>query len=163
MKKLLAFFRDGKFEEILGCLAILVVIGPVILNIINRSVLNSYAVPMEAVALLAYVWIGYGFFGYLYEKDGHVDVKFIVGKLPPRGQAVMALLRDVLILLFSAYMVYWGWRLFRTNLTRYATGTRIPLAVGYASIIFGFLSGAIRSFCAIAGRLIPKKRKEGLE
>ena len=92
-----------------------------------------------------------------------MDVKFIVGKLPPRGQAVMALLRDVLILLFSAYMVYWGWRLFRTNLTRYATGTRIPLAVGYASIIFGFLSGAIRSFCAIAGRLIPKKRKEGLE
>ena len=52
MKKLLAFFRDGKFEEILGCLAILVVIVPVILNIINRSVLNSYSVPMEAVALL---------------------------------------------------------------------------------------------------------------
>lgn len=63
---------------------IVTVIVPVVLNIINRSVLNKYSISLEATALLAYVWIGYGFFGYLYRKDAHVDVKFIVNKMPPR-------------------------------------------------------------------------------
>ena len=71
MKKIVAYFRDGKFEELVGCLAIVVVIVPVIINIINRSCLNHYSTTIEAVALLAYVWIGYGFYGYLYKKDAH--------------------------------------------------------------------------------------------
>ena len=40
MKRIIAYIRDGKFEEIIGCLAIIVVIAPVIANIVNRSVLN---------------------------------------------------------------------------------------------------------------------------
>ena len=44
MKKIIAYFRDGKFEELLGCLMIVTVIVPVVLNIINRSVLNKYSI-----------------------------------------------------------------------------------------------------------------------
>ena len=157
MKKIIAYFRDGKFEELLGVLAIITVIIPVIINIVNRSVFNFYSINLEVTALLAYVWIGYGFFGYMYKKDAHVDVKFIVNKMSPPVRAVFDLLRDIFILVFSVYMVYWGCKLFSTNITRYATGTKIPLAVGYASIAFGFFSGAVRSFCAIIGRLFKKK------
>ena len=63
MKKIIAYFRDGKFEELLGVLAIITVIIPVIINIVNRSVFNFYSINLEVTALLAYVWIGYGFFG----------------------------------------------------------------------------------------------------
>lgn len=157
MKKIIAYFRDGKFEELLGCVAILVVIVPVVINIVNRSVFHFYSINLETIALLAYVWIGYGFFGYMYKKDAHVDVKFIVGKMSPPVRAFFDLLRDVLILAFSAYMLYWGCKLFSTNITRYATGTKIPLAVGYASIIFGFFGGFVRSLCTIIGRLFRKK------
>ena len=160
MKKIIAYFRDGKFEELLGVLAIITVIIPVIINIVNRSVLNFYSINLEVTALLAYVWIGYGFFGYMYKKDAHVDVKFIVNKMSPPVRAVFDLLRDIFILAFSVYMVYWGCKLFSTNITRYSTGTKIPLAVGYASIAFGFFSGAVRSLCAIIGRLF-KKREGG--
>ena len=160
MKKVISFFRDGKFEEVLGCVAITVVIVPVIINIVNRSIFNFYSINLEAIALLAYVWIGYGFFGYMYKKDAHVDMKFVVNKMSPPVRAVFDVLRDILILVFSIYMVYWGVKLFQTNITRYATGTKIPLAVGYASIAFGFFSGAVRSFCAMIGRFIPKKNKE---
>lgn len=159
MKKLIAFFRDGKFEELLGCLMITVVIVPVIINIVNRSVFNTYSIPLEATALLAYVWIGYGFFGYMYKKDAHVDMKFVVNMMSPRVRVVFDLVRDILILVFSVYMVYWGLKLCSTNLTRYATGTKIPLAVGYASIAFGFFSGAVRSFWAIVGRFMKKKEE----
>ena len=160
MKKIIAYFRDGKFEELLGCLMIVTVIVPVILNIINRSILNKYSINLETTALLAYVWIGYGFFGYLYHKDAHVDVKFIVNKMPPKVQAFFDLLRDLLILVFSAYMVYWGCKLFSSNLNRYATGTKIPLAVGYASIIFGHFSGMIRSLCTIVSRFLGRKGEQ---
>ena len=157
MKKIIAFFRDGKFEEILGCIAILVVIVPVIVNIVNRSFLDFYSTSLEATALLAYVWVGYGFFGYMYRKDGHVDMKFIVNKMSPSVRAVFDLLRDLLIFVFSAYMVYWGVKLCKTNITRYVAGTRVPLAIGYASIAFGFFSGTVRSVWAIIARFIRKK------
>ncbi len=159
MKKIIAYFRDGKFEELLGVLAIITVIIPVIINIVNRSVFNFYSINLEVTALLAYVWIGYGFFGYMYKKDAHVDVKFIVNKMSPPVRAVFDLLRDIFILVFSVYMVYWGCKLFSTNITRYATGTKIPLAVGYASIAFGYFSGAVRSFWAIVKRFIRKKEE----
>lgn len=161
MKKIIAFFRDGKFEEILGCIAIMIVIVPVIVNIINRSFLSFYSTNLEAIALLAYVWVGYGFFGYMYGKDAHVDMKFIVNKMSPSVRAFFDLLRDVLILIFSAFMVYWGIKLCSTNLTRYVAGTKVTLTIGYASIVFGFFSGAVRSFCAIISRFIRKK--EGTE
>lgn len=159
MKKLISFFRDGRFEELLGCLMILTVIVPVIINIVNRSVFGFYSINLEAVALLAYVWIGYAFFGYLYKKDAHVDMKFLVNMMSPSVRAVFDLLRDLLILVFSVYMVHWGVKLCASNLTRYATGTKIPLAFGYASIAFGFFTGTVRSLCAIITRIFKKKKE----
>lgn len=159
MKKIIAYFRDGKFEELLGCIAIAVVILPVVVNIINRSFLNKYSVTLESVALLAYVWIGYGFFGYMYKRDAHVDMKFIVNALPPAVRKVFDLLRDILIVVFSVYMVYWGIKLCKTNMTRYVAGTKVPLAIGYASVAFGFFSGAVRSAWAIISRFFKKKEE----
>ena len=156
MKKLISFFRSGKFEEVLGCAGIAAVILPVIINIFNRSVLRFYSISLEAVALLAYVWIGYAFFGYLYKKDAHVDMKFLVNKMSPRVRTFFAVIRDILILIFSVYMIYWGVKLCASNLTRYATGTKIPLAIGYASVVFGFASGAISSFWSLVGRITKR-------
>ena len=164
MKKIIAYFRDGKFEEVLGCLAIALVIIPVIINIVNRSFFNRYSLALEATALLAYVWIGYGFFGYLYGKDSHVDVKFLVNKMSPPFRAFFELLRDVLICVFSVFMTWWGYKLTASNTARFVAGTRIPLAIGYASIAFGFFSGAVRSLAALIGRVVRLvKRKPGKE
>ncbi len=161
MKKIIAFFRDGRFEELLGRVAILVVIIPVIINIVNRSVFNFYSTNLEAIALLAYVWIGYGFYGYLYKIDAHVDMKFIVNRMSPPVRRVFDIIRDVFILVFSVYLLYWGIKLIRTNITRYATGTKIPLAVGYASIAFGSLNVAIRSCWSLLSRIFMKKQEGG--
>lgn len=159
MKKIISYIKEGKCEEVLGCIAIAVVIVPVIINIVNRSVFNFYSVTLESMALLAYVWIGYGFFGYMYKADAHVDMRFIVNKLPPSAKAVFDLLRDILILVFSAFMVYWGIKLCKTNMARYVAGTKVPLAIGYASIAFGFFSGAVRSAWAIVARFFKKKEE----
>ena len=163
MKKIVNFFRDGKFEEMLGCVALTLVIVPVILNIINRSFLNKYSLNLESIALLAYVWIGYGFFGYMFKREAHVDVKFIVNLLPVPARLFMEVLRELLIFCFSVYMTWWGFKLTQSNLARYVAGTHIPLAYGYASIAFGFGTGAIHSFCALLRRVLGLFKKKGKE
>ena len=122
MKQIVNFFRDGKFEEMLGCVALTLVIVPVILNIINRSFLNKYSLNLESIALLAYVWIGYGFFGYMFKREAHVDVKFIVNLLPGPARLFMDVLRELLIFCFSVYMTWWGFKLTQSNLARYVAG-----------------------------------------
>jgi TRAP-type C4-dicarboxylate transport system permease small subunit len=163
MKKIIDYFQNGKFEELLGSLAIIVVIVPVTINVVKRTFFGNYSVTLEAIALLAYVWIGYGFFGYLYKKDAHVDVKFIVQKASSGTRKFLDFLRDVIILIISVYLFYWGCKLFRTNINRYATGTKIPLAVGYASIIFGYGTAAIRCMVSIGRRLFHSKQGGGKE
>ena len=163
MKKIVNFFRDGKFEELLGCVALTLVIVPVILNIINRSFLNKYSLNLESIALLAYVWIGYGFFGYMFRREAHVDVKFIVNLLPGPVRLFMDVLRELLIFCFSVYMTWWGFKLIQSNVARYVAGTHIPLAYGYASIAFGFGTGAIHSFCALLRRVVGLFKKKGKE
>lgn len=162
MKKILAFFRDGVFEEWVGRIAITVVIIPVVINIINRSFLNHYSVDLETIALFAYVWIGYGFFGYLYEKDAHVDVKFIVNGAGPVFRTVLEIVRELFVFAFSTYMVYWGAKLCKAGMNRTVPGTQISYVLGYASIVFGFLSGAIRSFCSLASRFFKNNKKEDM-
>lgn len=163
MKKIISFFRDGKAEELLGCIAIVVVIVPVIINIINRSFLNKYSLTLETMALFAYVWIGYGFFGYLYKKDTHVDVKFVVNMLPPAGQYIFELIRDLFIFGFTAYMTYWGFKLCKMNVNRTVAGTSVSLLYAYLSIAVGYFSGALRSGWALVSRFFKKAKKEETE
>lgn len=162
MKKIIAFFRDGTAEEWMGRVLITLVIVPVILNIANREFMNRYSTNIETVALFAYVWIGYAEFGYLYKKDIHVDVKFVENMLPPVGQKMVELLRDIFIFAFSVFMMYWGVKLCQSNISRMVTGTKIPFLFGYLSIVIGFLSGAVRSFWALISRFFKKDKEGGM-
>lgn len=160
MKKLISFFRDGTAEEWLGRALIVIVIIPVVLNILNREIFNRYSVTLESIALLAYVGIGYAMFGYLYKKDDHVDVRFVKLLLPPFGQKMVELFRDIFILAFSAFMAYWGIKLALNNLNRTVPATNICYSWGYVLIAVGGISGAMRSFWALVSRLFRKKKSK---
>lgn len=160
MKKIAAFFRNGTAEEWMGRVMVVLVIVPVIINIFSRAVLNHYSTTLEAAALSAYVWIGYAGFGYLYKKDAHVDVKFVQKLLPPIGQQIIDIFRDVFIFVFSAFITYWGIKLCKSGLTRMVTGTKISYFFLYFSIVVGFLSSAVRSLSSLASRILKGNRRE---
>ena len=161
MKKIAILFRNGTAEAWMGRLMVVLTIVPVIINVFSRSVFKHYSTSLEAIALSAYVWIGYAGFGYLYKKNAHVDVKFIEKMLPPIGQEIMEIIRDVFIFVFTAFMTYWGVKLCKSGLTRAITGTKISYFVPYASIVVGFFSGAVRSFWSLLSRIfkIGKERR----
>lgn len=163
MKKITAFFRDGTAEAWMGRLMVVLVIVPVIINVFSRSVFKHYSTSLEATALTAYVWIGYAGFGYLYKKNAHVDVKFVEKMLPPMGQEIMEIFRDVFILIFTVFMAYWGVKLCRSGLTRVITGTKISYFFPYASIVVGFFSGAVRSFWSLLSRMLKNNKERGAD
>jgi len=163
MKKITAFFRDGTAEAWMGRLMVVLVIVPVIINVFSRSAFKHYSTSLEAIALSAYVWIGYAGFGYLYKKNAHVDVKFIEKMLPPIGQEMMEIFRDVFILVFTTFMAYWGVKLCRSGLTRMITGTKISYFFPYASIVVGCFSGAVRSFWSLLSRMFKSVKERGTD
>lgn len=157
MKKLISFFRDGTAEKWLGRLLIVTVIAPVVVNILNRELFNRYSITLESIALLAYVGIGYAMFGYLYKKDDPVDVRFVTLLLPPFGQKIVELFRDLFIFVYAVFMTCWGIKLAIANLHRDIPATNICYSWGYVLITVGGLSGALRSFWALVSRLFKKK------
>lgn len=161
MKKIAAFFRDGTAEEWMGRVMVVLVIVPVIINIILRTVLKHYSTTLETIALSAYVWIGYAGFGYLYKKDAHVDVKFVEKLLPHKGQQIMDIFRDIFIFVFSAFITYWGIKLCKSGLTRMVTGTKISYFYPYFSIVVGFFSGSVRSLWSLLNRIVHWKKERG--
>lgn len=160
MKKIISFFRDGIAEEWLGRMLIAVVIIPVVINILNREFFNRYSITLESIALLAYVGIGYAMFGYLYKKDDHVDVRFVTLLLPPLGQKLVELFRDIFIFAFSIFMTYWGMKLALGNLNRTIPATNICYSWGYVLIAVGGASGSVRSFWALVSRLLKKRESK---
>ena len=160
MKKMTSFFRDGTAEEWLGRILVVVLIIPVVLNILNRELFDRYSATLESIALLAYIGIGYAMFGYLYKKDAHVDVRFVTMLLPPFGQKLVELFRDMFIFAFSAFMFYWGISLALNALNHNVPATNISYSWGYALIAVGGISGAIRSFWALVSPLFRKKESK---
>ena len=149
MRKLLSAIRDGVIEEWMGRIAVALIIIPVVLNILNRQLFKSYSISLESIALFAYVWIGYGFFGYLYHVDEHLDVKFVTNLFSPLGKKILDLLRDVFCFIFSVFMT--------------VVGTDMSLTIGYASILFGFFDGALRCLCMMIRHLMGWSKKEEKE
>lgn len=160
MKKLIAFFRDGKAEELMGQIATAMVIIPIIINIISRAVFSKYSITIEAIALSAYVWIGYAGFGYLYKKDSHVDVALLRKAMPPIGQTIMDWFRDIYIFVLSIVLVYWGIKLTQNNIPRLVPGSQLSVAWATISIVIGYGSGMIRSGCSLIGRIVRLFRKK---
>lgn len=160
MKKIFAFFRDGVAEEWIGRVAISVIIVPVVLNIFNRLLFKEYSSVLEDLALIAFVWIGYAGFGYHYKKDSHVDVRFVENLLPVRGQEIFEFFRDLYIFAFSAVMVVWGIRLSKNGLVNRLPGSRLLYIYADLAVVFGFVSGALRSGYSVIQRICSLFRKK---
>lgn len=162
MKKAISFFRSGKAEELMGQVATFLVLVPIIINIFTRALFSKYYISLEAIALTAYVWLGYAGFGYLYKMDTHVDVAFVRKLLPPAGQKAMDWFRDIYIFVLSVVLVYWGCRLTLNNIPRLVPGSSISLWYATFSIVVGYSSGFIRSGFSLYSRIagLFQKNKE---
>lgn len=89
--------------------ALLVVI--VVWQIFSRQVLGSPATWTDEGARLTFVWLGLFASAFLFGERGHIAVEYVVRKLPSRGEQVIAIVVQVIVLLFAVIVLVWGgWR-----------------------------------------------------
>src|SRR5699024_7334966 len=89
--------------------ALLVVI--VVWQIFSRQVLNDPSTWTEEGARLTFVWLGLFAAAFVFGERGHIAVEYVARKLPLRGEKVLSVLVQVIVLLFAVVVLVWGgWR-----------------------------------------------------
>ncbi len=89
--------------------ALLVVI--VVWQVFSRQVLNTPSAWTEEAARYTFVWVGLFAIALVFSERGHVAVDFVVTRLAPRAQKVVAVFVQLCIIAFALMvLVYGGWR-----------------------------------------------------
>ncbi|WP_454083330.1 TRAP transporter small permease [Georgenia sp. Marseille-Q6866] len=89
--------------------ALLVVI--VVWQVFSRQVLGDPSTWTEEGARLTFVWLGLFAAAFVFGERGHIAVEFVARKLPVKGEQVLAVLVQLVVLAFAVIVLVWGgWR-----------------------------------------------------
>jgi TRAP-type C4-dicarboxylate transport system permease small subunit len=107
-------------------------------GVFTRYVLNSASSWPEPLAVLLMVL--FTFFGAAacYRANAHIAVALFKDMLPPRGQRLLAVLVDLLMVLLALFMVFWGFQLVeRTWDQSIAEFPSLPVGLTYMPLPLG--------------------------
>lgn len=94
--------------EWIPALLMTVIVVVVCADVFGRYALNSPIVWSSEVALVAFIWLVYlGAVG-VTGRGGHIAVDVLTGRLPRRGQALIATVTQLLALAVLSYLAYYG-------------------------------------------------------
>lgn len=86
--------------------AALVVI--VVWQVFTRQVLNNPAAWSEEASRMVFVWLGLFAAALVFAERGHISVDFVARKFGPGGQKAIAIVVQVLIIVFSLWLLVYG-------------------------------------------------------
>lgn len=125
--------------------ALLVVV--VVWQVVTRSIMQSPSTWTEEGARITFVWLGLFAAAYVFGERGHVAVEVLVRKFPENVERVIAIIVQLLVLVFAVFILIWGgygaaqnaWNLHVSSL---------PLTVGQVYLALP-VSGVLMAFYAI--------------
>lgn len=130
-----------------GLMLMIFVLG--LAQVIWRWVLNDPITWSEELIQLTYVWICYLGWAIATRKDAHIRITNVMNALPKGGQKWLQIFCHLLTILFSVLMVYYGYKLFASNLKRVVIS--LPW-MNYATVYaMGPLMNLVIIFYEIAG------------
>src|SRR5512138_2510794 len=96
---------------VIGCVALVLVSAVIPWAVYTRYVLNSAASWPEPMAVLLTVVLTFFGAAACYRLGIHMNVTVGVALLPPKGRRAADLLVEILMLIFAAFMVIYGYQL----------------------------------------------------
>ena len=129
----LARSLSGRIRRYVFVPAIVVIIGLLTVNIVDRFVLNG-ALGIswtEELSVIIMIWLVFLSGFALDQDDSHIKVQIL--DLPPR---VREILEDIAIVLFVGFLVWTTWALLPRMFSKYAA-LGWPIKVGYYAILVG--------------------------
>ncbi|SDX02183.1 TRAP-type C4-dicarboxylate transport system, small permease component [Albimonas donghaensis] len=121
--------------------------------VFGRYVLNDTPTWVEQLSLLLIAYITFLGAAIGVRDESHLSIDFIREALPPVPRAILRLLADAMVIVFTAIMAWQGWKLVATNLTREIPMLGVSESWRAASLVaFGVL-GAAFAILRLAQRL----------
>ncbi len=134
---------------------VLVVMG---LGVFFRYVLNDSLTWTEEISRYGLVYITYIGCATAVRRRSHIRVDVIGRMLPPAGERVLAVVVDLLVLAFFAFMVVTTFRIMDVLRTSRSAAIGLPINYVYAAILFGFSLSILRLGARYLSRQRPENR-----
>lgn len=152
-----AFRFIDKILVTIANLSLVIIVGVICWTVWTRYVLRTPVVWSEDITSLTFAWFIFIGMAAVHNRRGHVSIDIVTSALPPRVQAFLDKLGDLIVAAFCAYTAY-----LCTQQTIVAHGMSrtpvldIPLSYFFVSLALGFGLMAIRSVGYFLGvRPIP--------
>lgn len=129
LKKIL----DSVFVWVLKLAMVLLVamVVLVFLNVVLRYGFNSGIHWSEEIALVIVIWFTFIAMALGVKESLHINVDILPKKLPKAFFVILDCIRDLLVILIGAVMIYYGWKLTLNGARSSLPATNIPNSINY--------------------------------
>jgi TRAP-type transport system small permease protein len=143
----------GSIEEIIACTALVIVVAAVCWGVLTRYVTAQPAPWAGEVAQMGFAWVVFIGAAAGLKRGMHVSIDLLTARLPGALRVPLALILDLGLLAFFAYVTWLGIGFTIDNWDNPSPVLRLPLSIIYASVTLGFALMALRHGVILVGRL----------
>lgn len=116
-----------------------VMIVSIFLQVVFRFVFSAPLYWTEELSRYCFVYIVFIGAAWAGRQGMHLGVDYFTSKLPENAERCLKIVMDVLILIFSAVIVFAGTGVVPVNFRQLSPALNIPMGAVYAAIPIGFL------------------------
>lgn len=148
--------EPGRFdivEEVIACAALLVVVLAVCWGVLTRYVTAQPAAWAGEVAGMGFAWLVFLGAAAGFKRGLHVSIDLLTQHLPRALERALALVVQLGIIVFAAYVFWLGVGFTIGNLDNPSPVLRLPQSIIYLAVTVGFLSIGLRQAWWLARRL----------
>lgn len=145
---------ERRFEPVLIVIAISLIVSLIFINVVLR--LFDTTLPWAGeLSRYLFVWMVYLGISYCIKERRHLRVTAFVDLLPLRGRKVASVFSDVIFLVYSVLVAYYGYLITAEAISRGQVAPALEISVGvlYASILVGGVLSIFRLIASIHSTL----------
>ena len=134
----------------------------VVWQVFSRYVLNQPSTLTDELARFLMIWVGLLGAAYTVGAQRHLAIDLLAMTLPPRRQALLSVIINLLIFIFAGSVIVTGVKLIEKTLSTSQVSAAMQIPMGYVYLILP-LTGIIMMFytlCFISNGLKNMKNEE---
>lgn len=116
----------GKTEMWISAVLLLAVTAIILLQVFCRYVLGAPLIWPEELATILSIWLTFIGAGYVYKKNRHLMMSYLVEKLPLRLQGGIEVLTHIAVMVFCLFVIKGGLRIIPIQSRNLTPALRIP-------------------------------------
>ncbi|SCH90768.1 MULTISPECIES: TRAP transporter small permease [unclassified Romboutsia] len=124
-----------KILEVVCCILLSLMTIFATWQVASRYIFNKPSTVTEELVLICFVWMGLLGAAYVFGKQEHMRMSFLVDKLSERNQTKVKLFSEIVVILFAALvLVFGGLRMSQLSMGQTSSSLQIPMGYIYLAL-----------------------------